>query len=1511
MELDDAPADDDANGDKEADKHRDESMLLTRFVLEPLDPAKVAEATEGDENLSAEDSAALELRCSQQHPEVALHCAHGKANTSYSNVKGAFAACNDGGPCYLHAEGRSPMQRPKAVELRTGKWVWEVLIDDLPAGLSKGQLHVGVMNLRSKAKEHAGFVFDFGAKETRVIEWTTEQVTRGSLIKSDVSAHELQQGSCMALMLDLPSATDRATVAAPVEKNALEAGDGFTVTGAGEPSCNGQYMIDSKKSPKMPEYIRNQADKSDNVNWYIKVDDYGERIEDCGISKTSQGTWFFWITSGSNGVDKDVPYVSVDDNGTFPPLMFDGGPQNTWRRREDSGPSINEMKISVGPPPVRGSLSLLLRKAASGNDGVAIEEMIANIPDGQILTPYVVWQPGVGREPMNLMLLSSNHAMQLDNKDGTFFPIESKEMSRAAREKMKARMDEQLRLQGGEQHAAVTWRSVATSEALVGGAGGTGGGPRLQLRTEASAMVATMVGNTRLVAISGDRRPVRLRTGSWWVEFELRSLDALESGQVRFGVLSDRMSDKEAAGFTLELGPARERGKVTAHEWGSSLRGGVAQSTSLTCASGVHRVALQLTFPDAGAEVATKPLSWTREDGTFDDLHLGQRVVLADEGVCEVVLGRDEWTQVHRYYCGLAAAGEVVELISHSDFTIDMGSLEVAEAERQLKNTFKQQLARVLGASSACADAVEIRAIAPAPSGARGHIVVTVHAAVVTPEAAAAMLETLKRYAARPQKDATSELGVAVVSVAANVADADMSAPHLMGCRVRLFTGVGGADKSLGAPAAAAAGAGTGIGTATGAGHRGGSAPILKFVPGCLLDSPDKKAKVGSKRGCLMLFYRDGDKAWKVHSHKSPIFSLPGGTAVKPFLEWLPHDPASSRPFEVSSLFASSAFELRDDRHHLPLVSDQMERAMKSSTAKTMWGLAIGWEQRFKDERAKTSQDKEALELMAAVNKIAQRFAYMMQKKFVAKLQRRVAVRYQLEEQGKLSSMERRIGESHRRELSMRTGSELLVAFDDQAKQRLKDSLKGKQDRIAASRGKVRNMIKGLMFRDKNGVLTATEECKKILRAKHQALRDGAAISEKQAEKMVQDEDENVSQMLKQFEVSRLAKGGFFDAEAELDRLEAARANESRARLAAIATAEPLDDRHGMSNDELLAAAQKAVTRNAVTLSMGIIGDISLPPPNRTEEQWLVDCVKLFREPLELALKNEVPKPEAYIEKLKKIVQGHAGFIEDQAVALNAIRRVLEEVTEGDRQGGSDKKGGKRTDFDSEMVQEQQQEEEKQKEQEQEQQDQVEHDNEPRVDAPWALSDLQIGAKGRMTGAHLIGNAIKPLSSFKMVRAAKTLPSLPSLGATGPPPSHLPLVTRGRCARRRSSPSPSSCSRRRTTSSRWTCRVTAGSRMWRSLCSGSRRWARRTRTSYCSHCARRRPYAARCRRRRPRCRRLSYSPLLGRSSPSRLPRATCSARRAPRRRLSSASASSGGSAQSSTTATSSTTTRSC
>ena len=100
---------------------------------------------------------------------------------------------------------------------------------------------------------------------------------------------------------------------------------------------------------------------------------------------------------------------------------------------------------------------------------------------------------------------------------------------------------------------------------------------------------------------------------------------------------------------------------------------------------------------------------------------------------------------------------------------------------------------------------------------------------------------------------------------------------------------------------------------------------------------------------------------------------------------------------------------------------------------------------------------------------------------------------------------------------------------------------------------------------------------------------------------------------------------------------------------------------------------------------------------------------------------------------------------------------MLEEVTRGDRGGGVDKKGGKRTDFDSEMVQEQQQEEEKQKEQEQEQQDQVEHDNAPKEDTAWKLADLSVGKSGQATNSQLIGNSIRRLNTFKMVRRAPTL----------------------------------------------------------------------------------------------------------------------------------------------------------
>ena len=287
-----------------------------------------------------------------------------------------------------------------------------------------------------------------------------------------------------------------------------------------------------------------------------------------------------------------------------------------------------------------------------------------------------------------------------------------------------------------------------------------------------------------------------------------------------------------------------------------------------------------------------------------------------------------------------------------------------------------------------------------------------------------------------------------------------------------------------------------------------------------------------------------------------------------------------------------------------------------------------------------------------------------------------------------------------------------------------------------------------MMVRDKNGVLMPTKFGEEIIRARRRAksVDSGAPL------RSAQEKHENVAQMLSGFASGRLAKGGFWNWEDHVEdkrNAEVVRAAEKRDTIVF------LDE--SPSNSDLYRAARQAPASSSVTASTRG-GDLTLvSPPNRSEEDWLVDCVMLFREPLDLSLQDEVPKPQQYIDKLKDIVQGHAIFIDDQAAGLDAVREVLEEVTEGDRSGGDDKKSGRRTDFDSEMVQEQQQEEEKQKEQEQEQQDQVEHDNYPKDDTEWALADLSVGKSGVMTNAQLIGNEIKRLNTFRMVKRAKPL----------------------------------------------------------------------------------------------------------------------------------------------------------
>ena len=375
------------------DATQDEPMLITRFVREPLDAAKLIESTHvaAQESLSAEEMAVLELRCRQQHVEVLLHCSHGRARTSYTRTSGAYAVCDDG-PCYLLAHGRSPMTRSKPVELRVGRWAWEVLIEKLPDDLRSGQLHVGVMDERKKSKDHAGFIFDLERQETRVVQWTKEQRPKGEC-SSDI--HELQSGTCLALMLDIPSPDEK-----PPPPKAMYPGASFIAVGAGDPQWNGLYVVDTE--------VGNIAD----AECYVKMEN-GVRCEMNTVNRTSDGVYYF-SKGHENTSEYYVDGEERSDGLYFPPLTG-------WEVSDGTGPAPH---LVVEGGALHGTLSLLLRKGPTGDSSKALEESVTNLPLGRGLTPYVVWIPGKGREPIHLMLLASETTMRLF-KDSSYHPIES------------------------------------------------------------------------------------------------------------------------------------------------------------------------------------------------------------------------------------------------------------------------------------------------------------------------------------------------------------------------------------------------------------------------------------------------------------------------------------------------------------------------------------------------------------------------------------------------------------------------------------------------------------------------------------------------------------------------------------------------------------------------------------------------------------------------------------------------------------------------------------------------------------------------------------------------------------------------------------------------------------------------------------------------------------------------------------------------------------------------------
>jgi hypothetical protein len=499
------------------------------------------------------------------------------------------------------------------------------------------------------------------------------------------------------------------------------------------------------------------------------------------------------------------------------------------------------------------------------------------------------------------------------------------------------------------------------------------------------------------------------------------------------------------------------------------------------------------------------------------------------------------------------------------------------------------------------------------------------------------------------------------------------------------------------------------------------AAVYLRFSPGCLLDETTAGAK--DQRATLSMVFRSGDGA--VRSHRCAV-RLPAGLPLKPFVEWQPSgaagtagdESASSQPapMQLGMVFGEKQFELNKDhksRLLLPIVVDVVARALQQTEAEFSWRnvLAAQW----------------------------------IRDAFVRKLRTKVSTRREhnaLPQQGDSAGLSE--GREHWSNVMDRMrfiwGSAAKAQGARQPKQ-VKDVRGNMSCVLQRQKSKA-----SLVYTGQDGELRLGLEPRELLR---EMTRTG--LSAANASRKLETSRDNVGRMLRQFEEGRLAAGGSFDECLLMD-------NSGHADHSAC---EALDGEAGASefasNEELHRSSKKSV----YSIRMGAdLGDLSLPPPQVDPSKWLVDCVRLFREELDLRLNETIPKPQPFLAKLITVVRSRAQFIDDQNVSLEAVRSVLQEVNRGDRSGGSDKRSGRRTNFDSEMVQEQQAEKEKAKEKESEQIYQVEHENAPRDDRPWKLRDLETGREGRLgrsTARGLIDNQFKPLSEFKMVSKSKTL----------------------------------------------------------------------------------------------------------------------------------------------------------
>ena len=751
-------------------------------------------------------------------------------------MRGAFISCSE--PCYLLAEGRGVKERSRLVELRRGKWTWELSIDDMPPNLAGGELHVGIIDMRKpKTHDHAGFIIDFGEKETRVVSFS-RTTSRGK----QASKHaDIEKGARLALLLDLPGPEEQDSSISIAEGVLTDLPMDFLDTGwtqhYDEPYAHKTKTANIDSVPTTATYVFVGARGPDGK---ILVGAIGKRNQVLTVTEKNtphehNGVWWYFTHKASFGFapNDKVKQNQADASGK------DDVKRLSWHLDSDSGGYRAGANLELNKTddyrkliywtsretPKEGSLSLLVRKM--GADAWLAPESATNIPVGSRYTPYIVWlpKPTGPQHTLNLMLHFSMQGMHLE-KDPSFHPIESMQLSQHGKAAQLRKYDQLVAQQQNQQHAKITLRRVIgelrrvqTVNELQQSTSPTS--PQSVLFDDRTGPAQIkLVKHTRLIGVSGDQRPVRLHSGSWWIEFGLESLPAHVSGQLRVGFMSDRLTDRDAAGYAIDFGPAKNAGKVSVLQWASGLRPSGAEQTALA-ANGNHRVALALSFPDTDRVGASRRTpNWVGPNGVFDEIEVGQRVIIADTELCEEIFRSksEPWTELHNYFCG--KTGKAV----------------------------------------------------------MGHV---------------------HRLAAPEVRD-----------------DGPNGSEHVYACYVKLKSSFEAAQEAQAERIDAA----------------DKEKGVLKFLPGCLLDAPEREFKNTSReRGCLSLYLRDGDKDDLVRESKGSIYNIPGDVPLKPFVEWISDDEHELQGIHLTVHLYASHFIMRDTPTYLPIASEAMLKVQISS----------------------------------------------------------------------------------------------------------------------------------------------------------------------------------------------------------------------------------------------------------------------------------------------------------------------------------------------------------------------------------------------------------------------------------------------------------------------------------------------------------------------------------------------------------------------------------------------------